>query len=106
MDILRSVNIDPLLLEVSACGHQNDWDRRKRRLPPLFTQKLIPGHHRHSKIKQNEARELLDLMEIVKSVFAIGGTGDCIALILKERGEHLTNSPLIVDNPNTHGYSS
>jgi hypothetical protein len=106
MDVLDSINIDPRLLEVSTCGHQNDGDWGKRRIPLLFTQELIPSHHRHSEIKQDEARKLLDLTEMVKSVFAICGTGNYIALILKERGEHLTNSRLIIDNQNTHGYSS
>src|SRR6266508_6678156 len=100
MDIVGSVNIDLFLLEVPTGGHQNDRNGCKRRILPLFTQKLPSCHHRHSDIEQNKSRKFFGLAKVVERVLAIGSTVDGIDFVPKECGEHVANRWLIIDHEN------
>src|SRR2546426_10065079 len=90
------------LLRARMRRHDHDRDRRQGRIAQLLRPELLPAHHRHHEVEQDERGRRHGLQPLER-LLAVRGTDDPMAFILEDRDQRIAQIEIVLDDEDGRG---
>src|SRR5438132_147932 len=90
------------VLRAGVRGHDHDRDRRQGRIAQLLRPELLPVHHRHHEVEQDE-RGRRHGVQPIERLLAVRGADDPMTLVFEDRDERVAQVEVVLDDEDGRG---